>query len=337
MTETRKKLIRGITILILLFVFAVLLVPKSSYEYQEHALPGTFDEFYQQLLEKSKQEGVRAGNEEKLVRYSPGKTPIAIVYVHGFGASRAEGELVMDDVAARLKANIFYVRLPGHGTTKEDHAKQTMESYLNYLEDVIRVAPQLGDKLVLVGTSFGGLLSTHLAANHDSVDALVVASPFYDFAEKGKMAGIMGYPGGLQLTEAVYGEIRDIRKKPEDPTDTRIDGYQNYWYDVQYYRAIQPLVYSRNYISKPDTFGRIKIPSLLLYYYEDEAHQDGSASVKAMLEAFAEFGMNVGGPNPKNKAVSIVKGDHILFSKWVRSDTERAKQEVYNFISTVFQ
>ncbi|MEO1224073.1 MAG: hypothetical protein AAFX92_07575, partial [Pseudomonadota bacterium] len=46
-----------------------------------------------------------------------------LLYIHGFGASRGEGEYVFDRVAEKYRANTYYMRLPGHGTNKEDHAQ----------------------------------------------------------------------------------------------------------------------------------------------------------------------------------------------------------------------
>jgi hypothetical protein len=43
------------------------------------------------------------------------KTPWAVVYLHGFSASRLETAPVADHVAKQLGANLFYTRLSGHG------------------------------------------------------------------------------------------------------------------------------------------------------------------------------------------------------------------------------
>jgi hypothetical protein len=47
---------------------------------------------------------------------APGaKTPLAVVYLHGFSADREEIRPVPDDVATALGANLFLTRLAGHG------------------------------------------------------------------------------------------------------------------------------------------------------------------------------------------------------------------------------
>src|SRR5690606_29873075 len=46
---------------------------------------------------------------------SKARTPLSIVYVHGFSASKGEIRPVPDEVANSFGANIFYTRLTGHG------------------------------------------------------------------------------------------------------------------------------------------------------------------------------------------------------------------------------
>jgi len=43
------------------------------------------------------------------------KTPIAIVYIHGFTASSEEVRPLPDKIANDLNANLFFTRLTGHG------------------------------------------------------------------------------------------------------------------------------------------------------------------------------------------------------------------------------
>jgi pimeloyl-ACP methyl ester carboxylesterase len=287
-----KFMNRKVKLLVLLAAFialAIAIVPRQSYRYQERSLPATFDEFYEVQRSASQKLNARPGCEERLVRYAP-RTEYAILYVHGFGACRAEGEDVMDQIHSGLKANTYYIRLPGHGTNVEDHAQARYQDYLNSVEDAIRMMPQLGDKVILAGTSMGGLLAASAAANHpDKTYALILASPFFEFYRK--EGNIAAYPGGTLLAQAVMGgKIRDVRKKPGDTTDSRVDGYENFWYDQQYVSALESLAKLKRAVSGPDLYGRITSPVLMLYYYKDEANQDKAANVKDMLEGFHQFG-----------------------------------------------
>ena len=277
--------------------------------------------------------GVRAGDDERLVRASEGRTPLAILYVHGFGASRAEGEAVVDTVAAELGANVYFLRLPGHGLDDMDaHAAATTPQYLDVAEEALAQMPLLGDRTVIVGTSAGGLLATWLAAQHpDQVAALVVASPFYDFVDP--TAWLADKRIGLPLIEAIYGDERDAGWK-SDPEQRVQPGYNGHWTTKQRYGAVQNLAILRRVTATPETFAAVRAPTLLLYYYRDEDHQDRAASVPAMLEAMSRFGGEAG-PDPRSRAVAIEDGEHVLMSAYIRTDKERILAEILSFLREV--
>ncbi len=60
--------------------------------------------------------GVRAGCAKQIV-WADGvrKTPISVVYVHGFSATGAEVRPLPDLLAKALGANLYFTRLKGHG------------------------------------------------------------------------------------------------------------------------------------------------------------------------------------------------------------------------------
>jgi len=123
-----------------------------------------------------------------------------VLYLHGFGASRGEGEWVADRVAAARGANLYYVRLPGHGTNPDDHASHGFEEYLDTAEDAFRMTETLGDRVILMGTSTGGLIATWLAARHpERVRALVLASPLYGFRDP--MSALLTMPGCVETCD----------------------------------------------------------------------------------------------------------------------------------------
>ncbi|TGN19247.1 alpha/beta hydrolase [Leptospira idonii] len=294
-----------------------------DYQYDQTVTFSDFDEYYKKELEISKSENAREGNEERLVRYSDTKTPIAILYVHGFGASRAEGEDVIDKVADHFQANLYYVRLPGHGTDVEDHKKVTFDKYLQDAETALQMATQLGDQVILVGTSMGGLISTYLAAKHpELISGVILASPFYNFPDP--TANLFRFTWGSSFINAAMGEIR--KSKEQDPKD---EAYK-YWYRDQYYASIKHLMNLKRFVEKEDSIHKIQDPVLMFYFYKSEEEQDRSASVKAMLENFQKIQSN-----PLNKAVNVEKGEHVLMSKFSKTDKPLLFQETTDFITKV--
>lgn len=310
----------------------LLLHNPLRYEAGPRPAAADFEEFYQARLAESRQQNVRPGNEERLLRVAPGRTAEAILYIHGFGASRGEGEEVVDQLAAMRQANTYYMRLPGHGAGMEEHARPKWTEYLDAVEQAFAMMPQLGEKTILVGSSTGALLAMHLAAQHpDQVHALVIASPLIEY--RNPAGAILGLPGGIHLIHALYGEVRDAGWK-DDPEKRRVDGYEEHWTVRQRYTSAVELDRLRRFIAVPETYKRIVAPTLMLYYYENEEKQDEAVSVQAMLDAFAQLGQ-FKAPSPLNRAVAIPDGNHILFSKYVRVDKAPILTELRAFFEAL--
>ncbi|MCZ8344333.1 MAG: alpha/beta hydrolase [Leptospira sp.] len=295
----------------------------GDYNYDSSQKFDSFDSFYQYELEISKKENTRPENEELLVRYSDEKTPIAILYVHGFGASRKEGDEVTNKISEYFGANTYYVRLPGHGTNMEDHLNTDFTKYLQDVETSLIQVRSLGHKTVVIGTSMGGMISTYLAAKHpELVDCLILASPFYDFADPS--AHLFRFHWGKSFINAVMGEIRISKKDPKDEAG-------KYWYMDQYYAAIQNILNLKRFIDRENPFPNVKAPVLLMYYYKSEREQDFTASVPAMLKAFEKI-QSGNSPNPQNKLLQVEGGAHVLLSKYVKTDKPFIENAMINFI-----
>lgn len=304
-----------------------LFLPRGSYEYRQRPLPSDFESYLQMKREASADLKAMPGAEERLIRKTTGKSKIAILYIHGFGACRGEGEEVIEKLADHYNANTYFLRLPGHGTNMEDHASVSYTDYLNEVEDTIRMMPLLGEQVIVTGTSLGGLLGIYLAAKHpEIVSALVISSPFIDFASAS--ARIAHLPGGVKLASLAMGEIRDSSDAPGWE-----DGWQSCWYSKQHMSAIQSIVDTGDVAARDRIFSEVKVPVLMFYYYKDETHQDDVASVKDMREAFGKFGGAQ--RNPLDRSVAVADGDHVLFSRYKKTDKYLILKEAVRFLDQV--
>lgn len=296
-----------------------------SYQYLENPLPARFDDFYAQRLAQSAALHARPGNEERLVRYAPGKTPLAILYIHGYGASRAEGEFILDKISSQLKANTYYLRLPGHGTNKEDHKNASPKDHLDTVITALRMMDRLGEKTIVVGTSMGGLLATYLAAHYpEKMAGVVLVSPFYNFP--GAVPRLVNHYPIFRLFVAL-NPVR-VSSHPVPPQE---DNWTKYWYREQYFISGKQLIGLARMIARDEVFEKVSVPVLLLYYYKDEMHQDDTASVAHMKHAFALFG-KAKSPHPLNRAVPIADGSHVLMSKYSKTDEKIIVTETLDFI-----
>lgn len=321
----KKRYVLLILVLVIGAIWFYLSLPKQ-YSYEKPELPASFEEFYKQELNTSRDLGARPGNEQKLIRYGD-KTPVALLYIHGFSASRAEGEYTVDVLADELHANTYYMRLPGHGTNREDHAAASFSDYLDNAITTLHMMQELGDTVIIVGTSMGGLVATYLAAEYpDMVDGLLLASPFYDYANT--MGHALKVPGSLTLIQWMDGKDRPLKREGEWATKVQ-PGYDDYWYPQQYYAALQSLEDLRNYAAKDRVFEKVNVPVLVLAYYKDEEHQDGAAHVKAMEEAFSKFASTATGGN---KLVKLPDAEHVMLSQYVKTDKDTILKVIRPFL-----
>ena len=299
------------------------LMSVPSYEYRERPLPPSFGDFHREKLRVSREMAVLPGNDEKLVRHSPGKTPLAFLYIHGYGACRAEGEYLMDMAAKKLGANTYYLRLPGHGTTIEDHRKATMTMHLDESIDALRMMEKLGDRVIVVGTSMGGLIATWLGARYpERIAALVLVSPYYEFNDPAARL-LYHYPLFRLITA-----LKPMRVSPA-PVPPVEDNWTKYWYREQYLDATAQLVDLHRLIARDSVYGKVRLPVLMLYHEKDE-----SASVPRMKEAFGRFGGDAG-PHPLNRAVAVDPGSHVLLSRYDTTNRDLVVNEIVAFARRV--
>ena len=83
---------------------------------------------------------------EKTIKWS-GKpnvaTPLSIVYIHGFTATRQETAPVFDRVAEALHANLYYTRLKGHGRDAEAMKEPKFNDWLNEQKESLTIKREL--------------------------------------------------------------------------------------------------------------------------------------------------------------------------------------------------
>lgn len=125
---------------------------------------------------------------------APGPTDVVVVYLHGFSADPVEISPVPERVAAALGANLLSLRLTGHGQDGAAMAEATAEDWMADGLAALDLADQLGDQVLVMGTSTGGTLALWLAlegAPH-RIDGLVLVSPNLRLAPP--IGGVLRWP-----------------------------------------------------------------------------------------------------------------------------------------------
>lgn len=158
--------------------------------------------------------GVRDGLEKEIIWVNPlvhARTPLSIVYIHGFSASKGEVRPLPDDVADQLGANLFYTRLTGHGQDGEAMTQGSLNAWINDYEEALAIGRAIGDKVIVISTSTGGSLAVWAATQpgaSDGVAAIALISP--NFGVKASGAELLTMPWGKQIAELVIGRERSF-------------------------------------------------------------------------------------------------------------------------------
>jgi pimeloyl-ACP methyl ester carboxylesterase len=254
------------------------------------------------------------------------KTPWAIVYLHGFSASQGEGDPVHRYIANKYGCNLYLPRLAEHGIdTTDAMANLTADNYWESARDALAVGRQLGDKVILMGTSTGGTFALQLAATYpEMVSALVLMSP--NIAINDPTAWILNDHWGLQIAHLVTKSNYIVSEDKFGPL------YRQYWYLKYRTEAVVALEELLETTMNEKTFSKVTQPVGLFYFYKDEVRQDSTVKVSASLSMFDELGT----PAPlKYKEAIPEAGTHVIGSSIRSHDVESVKKGIVHFLSDV--
>lgn len=205
------------------------------------------------------------------------KTTISIVYLHGFSATHKELSPMTETLAKQLGANVFYSRLKGHGRSDDAMSEATVEAWLADAKQAYEIGTLIGDKVILIGTSTGGTLSTWLTAqtfvNADKVIANILISP--NFAVSGGGTWLLKSSLGMWFAKLLAGDYRGFEPQNEF--------HAKYWTERYPMEALQPMLYLLDEVDDLDK-SKITIPQLFVY-----SPNDTVIDVEKALETAAEM------------------------------------------------
>jgi alpha-beta hydrolase superfamily lysophospholipase len=190
------------------------------------------------------------------------RTPLALVYLHGFSATRAEIEPVPQLVARALGANLFLTRLTGHGRPGAELARATTTDWALDLDEAVGLGRRLGTRVVLIGTSTGGALAA-LAARDPALArdlaGIVLISP--NFALQNPQAWILDLPFADRWLPLLKGRERAF--EPQNPEHAR------YWTTRYPIAALFPMRAVQRQAGAADYSG-VRLPLLVLLAEGDQ-------------------------------------------------------------------
>ena len=226
----------------------------------------------------------------------PENAQCAVLLVHGYlGCGNNFGQL--PERLAEKGCRVRVMLLPGHGTSPRDLANVSSDQLLKaVLDEIDRLRPNY-KRLVLVGHSMGGTLST-LAASQRQIDALVLAAPYFGVTSHWyyglKPETWAKFTGPLVPWLYKAQKMIQVNKPDARP---HIVSYR--WVPASSVLTLMGLARQAN---KPEILAKINCPVLLIH-----SHNDQAASPKAAKNAIAQIA------SQNKKTVWLDKSNHILF------------------------
>ncbi len=313
-------------LLLLIFLGAAaffLLGPREQLKHQvvKPELPDNLEEMLRES--ESRLQDIRPGLEKKIVWVDPVnkvRTPLSLIYLHGFSASRVELSPVPEEAARILGANLFLTRLSGHGRTGEALGGTGAEEWFRDALEALSIGKRLGEKVVLVGTSTGSTLACWLALYHPdaSLHAMIHVSPNLGLNDARRF--LVHLPWSRQLVKLVVG--RERRWEPRNAA-------QAHGWTYRYPSGVGLSVLKMVHDVTREDFTKIRVPSLFVY-----SPADKTVSPKRIDHFYSQLGTE------RKKKVLITDSsdpeNHVIAGDIISPKTnERVISEIVEFVRTL--
>lgn len=231
------------------------------------------------------------------------KTPLSIVYIHGWSATLEELRPVPDLVAKALGANLFYTRLAGHGRPGDALAAATAGEWIEDAAEAMAVGRRLGERVIVFGTSTGGTLAAEIVTRADlnaQISGTVLVSPNFRIADPN--GPLLTLPFARYYTPLVGGDTREWEAKNEL--------HAKYWTTSYPTVAVLPLAALVKHARSLD-FSTAKTPALFIYTLKDNVvlHSETEKIVAAWGGKTHVINPEV--PETEPKAFHLIAGDII--------------------------
>lgn len=219
-----------------------------------------------EYLIKSEQQfsDIRQGVSKKIIwaNKKNTKTPISIVYIHGFTASSEEVRPLPDLIAKDINANLYYTRLSGHGRTSNAMVNSSIQNWMNDLHEAIEIGSRIGKKVIILSSSTGGTISVTSALNKklsSKILGYIFISP--NFGINNKFANLISWPFSEYWLQLILGKT--MKHSP------RNENNKKYWTMSYPTNALIPMARLVNEVNNKD-FSNIKKPALFYFSMEDK-------------------------------------------------------------------
>ena len=313
----------GIFLLVLIIIYFLGPQPSTpKYNKELPSIPSDAIQLEKYIANNESKHKLKPDNEARILWYNDSikeKTEYAVVYLHGFSASQEEGDPVHYEFAKKIGCNLYLARLAEHGVdTTVPLANYTAEKSWRSAVEAYAIGRQLGKKVILMSTSTGGTLALKLCTEFPDISANIMMSP--NIAINDPNAWLLNNHWGLQIAHIIVGEQRTV-----SDTTTLYARYWNNRYSTNSLVQLEELLEST---MKESTFKKVTQPTLLLYYFKDDDHQDDVVKVSAMKRMFTQLAT----PDSLKRQIALPKAENNVLASPIKSkDVESVKKEIEKF------
>jgi alpha-beta hydrolase superfamily lysophospholipase len=257
-----RLLLWAFVILAGLYVFGPTEPVDRAISFEDASLPADLDVYLAQ--EEAAFPDITPDTEKKIFwNAAPGaKTPLSVVYLHGFSATRHEISPVAEDVARALGANLFMTRLAGHGRGSAAMAEPVAGDWIEDTAEALAIGRRLGDRVLVIATSTGGTLAAIAATDIEmskDLAGVVLVSP--NFGIEPVATFLLGLPWVRDWAHLVAGENRSFEPKN--------DQQRLYWTTSYPTVATVPMAaLVRNAVKQ--NYSLTRVPALFLFSPRDQ-------------------------------------------------------------------
>lgn len=257
------RILLGLFILLLgVWLFAPREPVELKKDFDSNVLVGGVESYLQS--QESHFSDITPGTQKRVIWAGDAevKTPLAVVYLHGFSATSEEIRPVPDKLAQALGANLFYTRLAGHGRGGAAMAEPRAGDWIADMAEALAIGRAIGDEVIVLSTSTGGTLSALAATDpalSEKVKGMVFVSP--NFGLNNPAAFILSLPLARYWGPWVAGRERAFAPVNAD--------HEAYWTTRYPTTAVFPMAALVDHVVAQD-FGAAIPPALMLLSDEDQ-------------------------------------------------------------------
>lgn len=190
------------------------------------------------------------------------KTPLSVVYIHGFSASHQEISPVQQRVAEDLGANLYNARLAGHGRSSDAMNGPTVNDWMVDFAEAMAIGRAIGDEVLIIATSTGGTIAAlgmFDEAASRGVKGVTFISP--NFGINHRAAPLLTFPAARHWVPFLTGATRGFT-----PMN---DAQAKYWTESYPTTALMPMA-AMVKVAANSGYGIVDVPALFIYAKEDQ-------------------------------------------------------------------